>query len=108
MVLTGSEGEKPVTGAVAQAMKRPALDLAGRTSLGALGALLQSARLLVSNDTGVSHLAAALRLPSVILFDASQVERWAPLDRRRHRPALLPAEPAVVLREVDDVLQEEV
>ena len=85
-------------------MTRPALDLAGRTTLGGLGALLQGARLLVSNDTGVAHLATALRLPSVVLFDPSQLARWAPLDRTRHGPLPVDSEPAAVLREADDLL----
>jgi ADP-heptose:LPS heptosyltransferase len=105
VVLTGSEVEKPLTAAVAQALTRPALDLAGRTTLGALGALLQGARLLISNDTGVAHLAVALRLPSVVLFHPSPLARWGPLDRRRHRALAFDSEPAAVLREADDLLR---
>ncbi len=85
VVLTGSAGEAPVTAAVASAMSAPALDLAGRTGLGPLALLLRGARLLVTNDTGVSHLAAATRTPSVVVFLAAEPGRWAPLDRARHR-----------------------
>ncbi len=84
IVLTGTAGEAAVTNAVARAMQGPAIDLAGRTSLGALGVLIAGAALLVSNDTGVSHLAAALRTRSVIIAPESQVMRWAPLDWARH------------------------
>lgn len=85
IVLTGTNGEVALSRAVARAMRAPALDLTGRTNLGALAVLLSNARLLVCNDTGVSHLAAALRVPSVVIFLASDPARWAPLDRGRHR-----------------------
>jgi len=105
VVLTGSESEAGLTGAVARAMRRHALDLAGQTDLGALGALLSGARLLICNDTGVSHLAAALRTPSVVIFTNSESERWAPLDCRRHR-AVRPVVEDAVLAEAEDLLQE--
>lgn len=85
VVLTGSKQEVELTQAVVKAMKAPSLNLAGRTSLGALAALLTESRLLVCNDTGVSHLAAALRVKSVVIFTQSDPNRWAPLDRDRHR-----------------------
>ncbi len=85
VVLTGSKDEAGLTQAVAAAMRAPAIDLAGRTSLGALALLLKESRLLVSNDTGVSHIASALHVPSVVIFSASDPARWAPLDRELHR-----------------------
>jgi ADP-heptose:LPS heptosyltransferase len=85
VVLTGSADERPVVDAVLQAMRAPAIDLCGRTDLGALAALITGARLLVSNDTGVSHIAAAVATPSVIICSGADPRRWAPLDHRRHR-----------------------
>jgi ADP-heptose:LPS heptosyltransferase len=85
IVLTGTAAEAEVTHTVASLMRRPALDLAGRTSLGALAALLAGAAIAVTNDTGTSHLAAALETPSVVVFTGSDPLRWAPLDRERHR-----------------------
>lgn len=85
VVLTGTAPERHVTAAVRARMRRPALDLTGMTSLDALVALVAGARLVVCNDTGVSHLADALRAPSVVVFVTSDPGRWAPLDRERHR-----------------------
>ena len=106
IVLTGSREEAHVTRAVAG----PSLDLAGRTDLGSLGVLLRGARLLVCNNTGVSHLAAALQVPSVVfLHHESERERWAPLDARRHRAVSGPPEvtPEVILAQAEELLREE-
>ncbi|MBB6097399.1 ADP-heptose:LPS heptosyltransferase [Deinobacterium chartae] len=85
VLVTGTADEAERTRAVQEQARAPVVDLAGRTDLGTLAALLEQARLLVSNDTGVSHLAAALGTPSVVVFVASDPARWAPLDRERHR-----------------------
>jgi ADP-heptose:LPS heptosyltransferase len=84
IVLTGTAGEAHVTDAVRSAMRGPATDLAGHTSLGALAALVESARVVVTNDTGVSHVAAAIGADSVTIFTASDRERWAPRGTGRH------------------------
>lgn len=85
VVLTGTQGEAGLVAQVASAMRHPCVNLAGRTSLWSLGALLRHCRLLVCNDTGVSHVAAALGTPSVVVSLGADVSRWAPRDRARHR-----------------------
>jgi ADP-heptose:LPS heptosyltransferase len=85
VVITGTAAEAPLTRRVKSRMREPALDLAGRTSLGGLAALIAGARLLVCNDTGVSHIAAAMRTPSVVIACGSDPKRWAPLNRQLHR-----------------------
>ena len=58
------------------------VDLVGRVSLRQLAELLRQARLLVSNDSGPVHLAAAVGTPTVVLFGASHAaagpRRWGP------------------------------
>jgi ADP-heptose:LPS heptosyltransferase len=109
VVLTGTAAESELTRAVARESEVPLLDLAGRTGLGALAALLQGACLLVSNDTGVSHVAAALRVPSVIISTGDNPGRWAPIDVRRHRVLCSDAgvSPAEVIAQVDDLRSDE-
>lgn len=89
IVLTGTAAEQDLTQQVSVAIHRSGhplpVNLAGRTSLGTLSVLLRHAALLVCNDTGISHLAASLKTPSVVVFSNSEVERWAPTDRVRHR-----------------------
>ncbi len=85
VVLTGTIAEANLTQAVSRRMQTQAINLAGKTSLGAMAGLLIHAELVVCNDTGISHLAAALHVPSIVIFSNSQISRWAPLDRQRHR-----------------------
>jgi ADP-heptose:LPS heptosyltransferase len=91
VVLTGGPQERAIADEVLSHMAAPALDLTGRTTLGALALLISRAGLLVSNDTGVSHLAAASGTPSVVVSSGADPKRWAPLDRARHRVLFAPA-----------------
>lgn len=84
VVLTGTRAEAGLTAAVGRLVPG-CLDLAGATDLGAAGALLAGARLLVGNDTGVAHVAAGLRVPSVVVSTGDNPARWAPADAHRHR-----------------------
>jgi ADP-heptose:LPS heptosyltransferase len=88
IVLTGTEPEQELVSRVANKLRTPYANLCGKTDLGALAALIQRMRLVITNDTGVSHLAAALRTCSVVIFLGSNPERWAPLDHERHRTVM--------------------
>jgi len=102
VVLTGLEDEREVTAEVAGHMEHDARDAAGTTDVGALAALVRNASAVVCNDTGVSHLAAALDVPSVVVFGPDDdVQRWAPADRERHRCVGGDGEPVTV----DEVLE---
>lgn len=85
VVLTGTADEAPLLAAIRQNMRRPAIDLAGHTTLGTLAALVAAADLVVCNDTGMSHVAAAVGTPSVVICSGADARRWRPLDGQRHR-----------------------
>lgn len=85
VVLTGSQAETGLVGDVAACMQHTPLNLCGHTTLWTLGALIEGAELVVCNDTSVSHIAAALGRPSVVVSCGSDASRWSPLDRVRHR-----------------------
>ncbi|MGU7782068.1 glycosyltransferase family 9 protein [Burkholderia sp. PU8-34] len=85
IVLTGTRGEADLADAFVAGLGQPCINLCGGTPLGALAALIGRSRLLVSNDTGVSCIAAALGTPSIVIACGSDAVRWAPFDRERHR-----------------------
>lgn len=85
VVVTGSQSERDITQAVIYAMRSPAIDMTGHTELGSLAALIAQARLVICNDTGISHIAAGVATPSVIICSGADPARWAPLNHERHR-----------------------
>lgn len=90
LAVTGGPDEDELTADLIQRACVPAANFSGKTSLGGLVALLQRGRMIICNDTGVSHLAAAVRLPSIVIASGSDVARWAPLDTRLHRVLHVP------------------
>jgi ADP-heptose:LPS heptosyltransferase len=88
IVLTGSTAELETLNAVERHANVPLINTIRElhnVELGVLAAIIKHSILLVSNDTGVSHLAVALEVPSVIIFSAhSSEKRWAPLNTERH------------------------
>ncbi|MCC6492074.1 MAG: glycosyltransferase family 9 protein [Pirellulales bacterium] len=85
LVLTGSAAETLLVERLSELLSAPHTNICGRTDLGALAAVVRGARLLVTNDTGLSHVAAATGTPSVIIALGSDLDRWRPLDAARHR-----------------------
>jgi ADP-heptose:LPS heptosyltransferase len=83
--ITGGPGEVPLAEEVAGLAGLPdGAVLAGRTSPVELAAVVAAARVVVSGDTGVAHLATAYRRPSVVLFGPVSPALWGPPPRRQH------------------------
>lgn len=75
VVIVGGPSEEPVAEEVARGLTVPFVNLAGRTSLRLLAAVLDSVDLLVTNDSGPMHLAAALGTPTVSIFTCTSPAR---------------------------------
>lgn len=80
VVLAGGPEEAGLCGAVAAFMRTRPIIVAGQTSIGRLCALLESAALVVGNDSGVMHLASAMATPAVAIFGPSNHRAWRPYD----------------------------
>ena len=76
---TGSQADQPAVEAVIAAANLPpesSFSLCGKLSLGELATALRKARLLVTVDTGVLHIASALNANTVALHGATRSRRW--------------------------------
>jgi len=81
IVATGDTGETSLIEKLKELTSIPVANIAGKTSLSELVVLLKNARLVVSNDTGPGHIAAALSTPLVLMFSWSNPARIAPYKR---------------------------
>jgi len=81
VVATGSRGEGPMIEQTRTLARHPIANLAGCTSLPELTEVLRMAKLVVSNDTGPGHIAAALGRPLVMMFSWSNPLRVGPYRR---------------------------
>lgn len=70
------------------------VSLAGKTSLAETAAILKGAKLLVSGDSGVLHLAVGVDCPTVALFGPGIIKKWAPRGKKHRIVSLnLPCAP---------------
>ncbi|WP_207421031.1 glycosyltransferase family 9 protein [Desertivirga brevis] len=84
-VVTGTKDELAIVNNVISRMKSEAVVAAGKTSLGAVAALIKQSHSLVSNCTGVAHIAAALKVPSIVISLNTEPKRWEPLNKDLHK-----------------------
>jgi heptosyltransferase-2 len=82
--IVGSPNDRPIAAAIVDlpdARDADTVDLAGRTDLGTAIDLLSAAALVVSNDSGLMHAAAAVGVPIVGLFGSSSPAYTPPLSQ---------------------------
>ena len=85
VILLGSAKEDSICQEIAAgAGPGQCLNLAGQTSLSDAFALIAACRAMVSNDSGLMHVAAAFGVPQVALFGSSSPLHTPPLNDQAH------------------------
>ncbi|MEX6689781.1 glycosyltransferase family 9 protein [Danxiaibacter flavus] len=84
VLITGTPSEQYIVEEVMKCMKHKAIDVSGKTSLGAVAYLIRHAALLIANCTGVSHIAAATGTPSLIISMDGEPGRWGAMNKQIH------------------------
>lgn len=73
-----SPDERATVSRILDGLPPDVIDLTGRVTLRALGPILSRAALYVGTDTAVTHMAAALGVPTIALFGPSNPVKWGP------------------------------
>ena len=82
LVLLGADDERPVAEEVKDQLQAPVVDLVGRTGLRQALGVMSQLHLLVTNDSGLMHAAAALSVPLVALFGSTDPVATGPFTSR--------------------------
>lgn len=124
IVLLGSQSDKPLGLKIQELTKNACIDLIGKTSLLEALNILSFATLVISNDSGLMHLTAALGRPLIALYGSSNPEFTPPLSEKAkimylklscspcferqcplvHLNCLKKLTPQIVLNAIDDLL----
>jgi len=94
VVLIGSKDELEVTQQVTKRMTRQPIVLTGKTNLDEVTSILSLADLVITNDTGPAHIAAALQRPTLVIFGPTNPLTTRPFSMKseilRHPPDCAP------------------
>lgn len=74
----GSAEEREFIAGLMPRMPPGTVDLSGKVDLAALAWLLSRSKIYIGTDTAVTHMAAALGVPTVALFGPSSPSKWGP------------------------------
>src|SRR5467141_4710777 len=79
VILFGIAAEATVSTAISGELRRPPINLTGKTAIADLPALLSQCHLFIGNDSGAMHVAAAVGLPVVAVFGPTDPLGTAPV-----------------------------
>ncbi len=85
IVVVGDSHEEEAAGLIERQAGDGTVNLAGRSGLAVLGAVIARLAVLVTNDSGPAHMAYALRTPAVVIFGGGSPRLNGPLDGGPHR-----------------------
>lgn len=80
--IVGAPNDRAYADEVIQSMAPAVLNFCGETSLTDLAALIGSADLLVTVDTGATHIAATTGVPMVTMYGCTSPDRWHPISKQ--------------------------
>ena len=78
LVVTGGESEISLTKELVGASHTEVINLAGKLSIGELGAIIKRCNLFICNDTGPMHISAVLGTPLVAIFGPGDIAHYDP------------------------------
>ncbi len=90
IIAVGTDKEKTITQKLKSLAKTDVADFTSQTNITQLIALLSKAALVISNDTGPGHIAAALGVPLVMIFGPTNPGRVAPYKKENAFAAIEP------------------
>jgi heptosyltransferase-2 len=79
-LLLGGPGEEPLAEKIIASMAHPTVNIVGKTTIAEALVLISRCVLFLSNDSGLMHAAAAMRIPQVALFGSTDPKKTAPLN----------------------------
>lgn len=86
ILVIGARGDRWICRRVVNVLEGRAFDLSGSLSLAMLGSLFRRSALLVTNDSGPAHIAAACDIPVISVFGRKEAglspARWKPLGEK--------------------------
>lgn len=96
LFILGGRNDVAVCAEVELGLGRKAVNMAGNLSIPGSGGLLKEMDLLIANDSGPAHMAAAIGTPTLMVFGATDPTRTGPYgDRHRVVSAKLPCQPCL-------------
>jgi ADP-heptose:LPS heptosyltransferase len=82
LLLIEGPAEKGLARHIEQQLPSSEAILAESLHLSLLAAVIEQCGIFVGNDSGIAHLAAALKVPCVVLFGPTLPRHWAPLGEK--------------------------